>query len=689
MTKPIKPPVTLCMIVRNEERRLGRCLASASPFVSEMVIVDTGSNDRTADVAAEYGARLYSMEWQDDFAAARNRSLELAAEPWVLVLDADEALAETRLDVWEELLSSPDCYGYYVQLCSWLKDEAAGKPSGGTGSDGTFGELAEGQGKDGEGGYIADAVCRLFRNDSRIRFAGAIHEEVATAVAAFGEAALRYAPIVIWHEGYRPSVMAERQKAERNARILRAALERQPDNAVLRYAAGTEAFTYGRWHEAIHWLEPLAAGENGREGYESDMLLKLSHAHRLAGLPEQAERWAALGLDARGYGDFPDLYDALAAALLDQDRAAEAAIVLEKALRVGRAPFFYSSAPGSGSWRTQCAAGYAYERTYRWELAAGSYVAVLERHPACWQAWERLMLLGSVDGRFLQGLLSSLEALLQPDKEEELRHLAPDLLERLADMGLERLDAEEGKSDSGERLGVRKRGRAGEGQVDFCRAKGKGDTRQEVTKGLDEKPRLPERLIAAACAEPDASFWRGLLYAQRGDTEAARICWRSGHPRAALYLAALERRAAPLPPLPHSAAARVLPRVRAWQAFSLRPQGGAAEAAAMPPLLWCALLRCAPNSRAAARYGAHASGGAPAELAAGVLAAAAAEWRAAAERFGCALAEPAQPWVSRAAAAGLAAVMAARARSAAGVRLPELGAEAEMKLRAVSALFPL
>ena len=77
------------MIVRNEERFLAECLASVRDEVDELCIVDTGSSDGTIAIAESFGARVKCVEWRDDFAWARNHALDMASQPWILVLDAD------------------------------------------------------------------------------------------------------------------------------------------------------------------------------------------------------------------------------------------------------------------------------------------------------------------------------------------------------------------------------------------------------------------------------------------------------------------------------------------------------------------------------------------------------------------------------------------------------------------------
>lgn len=86
--------ISLCMIVKNEERILRRCLDSVADLVDELVIVDTGSEDATKEIAAEYGAAVYDFAWVDDFSAARNFAFSKANGDYVYSADADEVLDE-------------------------------------------------------------------------------------------------------------------------------------------------------------------------------------------------------------------------------------------------------------------------------------------------------------------------------------------------------------------------------------------------------------------------------------------------------------------------------------------------------------------------------------------------------------------------------------------------------------------
>ncbi len=84
--------INLVMIVKDEERTLERCLKAAKPLVDDIIIADTGSTDRTVEIARQMGAAVYPFTWVDDFSAARNFALEKSDGDWNLVLDADETV---------------------------------------------------------------------------------------------------------------------------------------------------------------------------------------------------------------------------------------------------------------------------------------------------------------------------------------------------------------------------------------------------------------------------------------------------------------------------------------------------------------------------------------------------------------------------------------------------------------------
>ena len=111
------PTISLCMIVKNESHNLHRCLESVQGFVNQIIVVDTGSEDNTVEIARSYGAEIHFFEWCDDFAAARNHSLSFATGDWILILDADEKLVVSdQLVIFNTINSSLDIEAFTLPL---------------------------------------------------------------------------------------------------------------------------------------------------------------------------------------------------------------------------------------------------------------------------------------------------------------------------------------------------------------------------------------------------------------------------------------------------------------------------------------------------------------------------------------------------------------------------------------------
>jgi len=163
-----RPTVSLCMIVKDEARHLPAVLQSVRPLADEIVVVDTGSGDRSADIARVFGARLFSFPWTGSFSEARNFSLDQASCDWILVLDADEVLAAGDLPPLRSLLersATPTAYSFTTRnytLEITRKNWTA--------------NAGEYPGEERGCGWTPSEKVRLFPNDRRLRFQGAVHE---------------------------------------------------------------------------------------------------------------------------------------------------------------------------------------------------------------------------------------------------------------------------------------------------------------------------------------------------------------------------------------------------------------------------------------------------------------------------------------------------------------------------------
>ena len=189
--------LTLCMMVKDEESSLARCLDSVAGLATELIVVDTGSTDATPQIAAQYGARVLPFDFaRIDFAAARNHALDHATGRWILVLDADETLhSESRARVEALVLSQGDT-GYYLERHNHSNRTTR------------------------------DYVVRLFPNRPEYRYRGRVHETVDASILAAG-GRLHQTAIRIEHN-FAIDPAARRRKNLRYIEILKEELAADP-----------------------------------------------------------------------------------------------------------------------------------------------------------------------------------------------------------------------------------------------------------------------------------------------------------------------------------------------------------------------------------------------------------------------------------------------------------------------------
>ena len=227
MLKPVT--ISACLIVRNESLVLERCLSSLAGAVDEVVVVDTGSTDATPEIAAGFGATICRYEWSGDFAAARNVGLAAASCDWILIVDADEFLDAGAQPQVRAVVERTDAEGILVTQRNLLSAD----------------DLIQ----------SADTqTLRLFRRRDDVRYAGIIHEEVATSITRRGGRIVS-SPIVIVHDGYsRVTAQASGSRAERNLPLLLRAAAEAPLDPYLQFQLGTTYQQLGRLADAQRHL---------------------------------------------------------------------------------------------------------------------------------------------------------------------------------------------------------------------------------------------------------------------------------------------------------------------------------------------------------------------------------------------------------------------------------------------------
>ena len=303
--------LSLSMIVRDEAAQIEDCLRSVQGFADELVVVDTGSSDDTMARARALGARVEQIPWPGDFAPARNQALQWVSGDWVLVLDADERLRPEAMAPLRALMAQPD-----VLLINLLRQEVGAVQS------------------------PYSNVSRLFRRHPAIRWSRAYHSMVDDSVAELlqREPHWRIADCpepALLHDGYRPELLAQGDKAQRLRAAMEAELERNPGDPYACAKLGSLEVAEGHRQRGIALLEQgLARCPATAHPERYELLLHLA----LAQGPEQADAAEALYRQALAVPLAPRLTLAarlnLAALLLERGAGEEAEALCKRATAV-------------------------------------------------------------------------------------------------------------------------------------------------------------------------------------------------------------------------------------------------------------------------------------------------------------------------------------------------------------------
>ncbi|MFF2481211.1 glycosyltransferase [Paenibacillus sp. NPDC058071] len=274
------------IIAFNEADVLDRCLASVRDIADELLVGDTGSTDETSAIAAAYGASVVRVDWQDDFAAARNALLQRARTVWVLVIDADEWLVGDRKALRDEL--------HQIK-------ETALKLS--------MEHLLD---NDGSTAITSEAV-RLFRTDQAYRFDGEIHEQLVQTTEERGfvqhksvDGQRCKSSVKLFHDGYKPENVARKKKAERNFRIITRQLSNRPNDPFCLYNYGVTLCQLGRVKEAAEVMAKALDTAPVQAPYRATLVRDYAKTLMEIGQNAQAVEW--LTRESLGYPDYSELH---------------------------------------------------------------------------------------------------------------------------------------------------------------------------------------------------------------------------------------------------------------------------------------------------------------------------------------------------------------------------------------------
>lgn len=223
--------LSLCIIVKNEESDLPQCLRSVEDAVDEMVVLDTGSSDRTIEIAQSFGAVVHNFSWDNNFATARNEALKQVTGEWVLVLDADERLTPESVPQIRQAIEDRDSL-----VVNLLRQEVGAAQS------------------------PYSLVSRLFRRHSEINFSRPYHASIDDSVARLLKKEPHWqivtlSPVAILHYGYQPGKIAAQDKTTRAKTAMEAYLATHPNDSYVCSKLGALYLQVGQEKAGIKLLK--------------------------------------------------------------------------------------------------------------------------------------------------------------------------------------------------------------------------------------------------------------------------------------------------------------------------------------------------------------------------------------------------------------------------------------------------
>lgn len=267
--------VSLCMIMRDDEKVLARCLNSVRGLVDEIIIVDTGSLDNSISIARSFGVKVFTDPWQDDFARPRNIGIEHASCDWILIMDPDEIILKehhrglkwlTRSNRFHAFWLTTQNYGPYTYRMDYKFVPKGGDP---------LGKFE---------GYVPSTKTRFFKNGHGIRFEGCFHELVDWYIRR-NKLLQGSSPIPIHHWTFEISQQSGREKKAFYLRLGEKKVREWPDNPQARWELATSEMAAGYRERASRTLAAsFKLGFNRK-----DMYYNLAKCQRLLGNKEKGD----------------------------------------------------------------------------------------------------------------------------------------------------------------------------------------------------------------------------------------------------------------------------------------------------------------------------------------------------------------------------------------------------------------
>ncbi|MGV8980188.1 tetratricopeptide repeat-containing glycosyltransferase family 2 protein [Clostridium sp.] len=350
----MKNEVSLCMIVKNEEISLPRCLNSIKDIVDEIIIIDTGSTDKTIDIAKSFGAKVYYFQWNNNFSEARNESLKYATKDWILILDGDDELYPKDQENLKDLLNRQldENAIYYLETLNY------------------YGSIID------DNSITINLNPRLYKNNQGTHYEGEIHNQLVYSENKYKAI---YKLIKIHHYGYLNKTINSKNKRNRNMTLLNEQIKKDPDNCFAHFNLGTEYAALDDNKTALeHYYKSYEKFEP-HNGYSFLLIFRIVFLNYNLKDYDTAFKFINIGIEH--YPLFTDLYFLKALILKDMNMPTLQIKALEKCIELGEAPSELKCLYGIGSFKAYYELGNAYLKLKDYDAAYNYCIEAMKSNP--------------------------------------------------------------------------------------------------------------------------------------------------------------------------------------------------------------------------------------------------------------------------------------------------------------------
>lgn len=233
--------ISACIISKNEEKNIKRCLDSIKDLVDEIIIVDTGSMDETINIAEGYGAKIIRTSFDDDFSLCRNLALERATKDWILCIDCDESISIYEIDKLKLFLDSCTHVGVTLKVINVIDEDI----------------------------YQGPHLLRLFKNNENFKYTGRIHEQIISSIYEnYSNKDIINTNFTLHHYGYGGKSEEMSKKHERNLQIFDSYSEKEKDGFYY-FNYANEHFAFEEYGKAINLYNKAITYDDNEVGFKN------------------------------------------------------------------------------------------------------------------------------------------------------------------------------------------------------------------------------------------------------------------------------------------------------------------------------------------------------------------------------------------------------------------------------------